>query len=521
MTGTDAQLVRAVGTVGLATLASRVLGFVRDVVVARAFGAGLHTDAFFVAFRIPNLLRRLLAEGALATAFIPVFSDYLTHRPWEEFRRMLRAVTGVMIVVLAATTLLGILVAPWIVRAMAPGFWTIPAKAEIAVALTRLMFPYLFCVGLVALAMAALNSLDHFATPALSPVMLNLGMIAGALLLAPVLKLPIVGLAWGVLAGGVAQGLLQLPALRSRGVAVTPVFEPRHPAIGQVGRLMAPTVFGTAVTQFSVFIDTVIASLLPEGSVSFLYYADRIVEFPLGIFGIAIATAALPALSRQAARGESKELKRTVTVALGLSAFLTLPASVGLIVLREPIVRVLFQRGEFGATASGATAWALLFYSLGLTSFACAKIVAQAFYALQDTRTPVRVGIAAVALNIALALSLMGPLRHGGLALATSCSATFNWLCLLILLRRKVGEIDFRDLWASLGRSAVGCAALGATLWIGFLWHPGEPRGAETLWLFVMIALGTGVYWAGSALMRSPEVTLLSALVRKRLPRAT
>ena len=518
--GTEAQLVRAVGTIGLATLASRILGFIRDVVVARTFGAGLTTDAFFVAFRIPNLLRRLLAEGALATAFVPVFSDYLTHRPREEFRRMLRAVAGITTVTLAGVTLLGILLAPWIVRAMAPGFWATPAKGEIAVTLTRLMFPYLFLVGLSALAMGALNSLDHFATPAFSPVMLNLGMIAGALILAPALSMPILGLGWGVLAGGVGQGLLQLPALRKRGVAVTPIFEPRHPAISQIGRLMAPAVFGTAVTQFSVLVDTVIASLLREGSVSFLYYADRIVEFPLGIFGIAIATAVLPALSRQASRGESRELTRTLTFALGLSAFMTLPASVGLIILREPIVRVLFQRGEFDPASSGATAWALLFYSLGLTSFAFVKIVAPAFYALQMPRTPVRVGMGAVALNVALALALMGPLRHGGLALATSCSATFNWLCLLILLGRKVGPIDFRDLWASLSRSLVGCVVVGALLWIGFLWHPVESRMAEALWLFILIATGAGAYWGVSALMRSPEVTLLSSLLRQRISRA-
>jgi len=497
--GTEARLVRAVGVIGLATLASRILGFLRDMIVAGAFGAGLLTDAFFVAFRIPNLFRRLLAEGALASALVPVFSDYLTHRPREEFRRMFRAVAGMMILALAVITLLGIVLAPWIVRAIAPGFWVTPAKGEIAVTLTRLMFPYLFLVGLVALAMGALHSLDHFAAPALSPVLLNLGMIGGTLLLAPVLDLPIIGLAWGVLAGGTGQVLLQLPVLRARGVAVTPTFEPRHPATGRIARLMAPSIFGTAVTQFSVFISTVIASLLAQGSISFLYYADRIMEFPLGIFGIAIGTAVLPSLSRQAARGERRDLARTLTFALGFCAFLTLPATLGLIVLSEPIIRVLFQRGQFDPVSTAGTAWALIFYAMGLTSFAFTKIVAPAFYALEDPRTPVRVGIGAVILDIALALILMGPLRHGGLALATSCSATFNWLCLLLLLKRRVGSFDFSNLWASLKRSGLGCLAVGATLAMAMLWHPTQSRAAEAVWLFAVISLAGGARrWASS-----------------------
>ncbi len=515
---TEQGVVRAAGVVSLATLSSRILGFLRDMVVAQAFGAGPITDAFFVAFRIPNLLRRLLAEGALSTAFIPVFTDYLTTRPRTELLRMLRAVAGGMALLLAAVVLLGMFLAPWIVRVIAPGFFAVPATGELAVRLTRLMFPYLFFVGLAALAMGILNAHRHFLAPALAPVMLNLAMIGAVLGLVPLFPEPIVGLAVGVLVGGLGQLLLQLPSLRRRGVLFVPALTPGHPAIRRIGLLMVPTVFGLAVTQLNIFVDTLIASFLRQGSISYLYYADRVVEFPLGVFGIAIATAALPTMAEQAARGDSRALRQTLAFTLRLGLFITLPATVGLLVLRQPIIRVLFQRGEFTPRDTAATAWALGFYALGLAAFASVKIAAQVFYALGDTRTPVKVGIAAMVLNslLAVGLALFSPLAHGGLALATSCSATFNAGMLLWLLSRRLGPLGDPAWRASLGRTGLATLALGAGLglaWWG--WPASASRGVEALFLAAVVGV-SGLGYAGLHLwLRGEEIGLLLALLRR------
>ncbi|MBI2016549.1 MAG: murein biosynthesis integral membrane protein MurJ, partial [Candidatus Rokubacteria bacterium] len=348
MSGGERQIVRALGSVGSATLASRVLGFGRDMVDALAFGAGPVTDAFLVAFRIPNILRRLLAEGALSTAMIPVFTEYLVTRPRPEVRRMLRAVVALALVTLGATTALGIAGAPWILAALAPGFAANPAQAALAVSLTRVMFPYLVLVGLAAIATGILNAQGRFAASALGPAVLNVGMIAGVLALATRVDPPILSLALGVLAGGVGQLLVQLPGLRAEGFLVGPSAELRHPALGRIARLLLPSVFGLAAVQVMVFVNTLLASLLAPGSISYLYYADRVMEFPLGIFGIALATASLPTMARQAAAGDTRGVAATLNVALRLAVCVCVPATVGLLVLDREIVRILFERGRFG-----------------------------------------------------------------------------------------------------------------------------------------------------------------------------
>ncbi|MEK6529637.1 MAG: murein biosynthesis integral membrane protein MurJ, partial [candidate division NC10 bacterium] len=308
----EAGVVRAVGSIGLATLTSRILGFVRDVVVARAFGAGPVTDAFFVAFRIPNLFRRLLAEGALSTAFIPVFTDYLATRPRADFNRMLRAVAGGLLLTLCAVSAAGALLAPWLVAVMAPGFSAVPEQLRLATTLTRLMFPYLVFVGLAALAMGVLNAHRRFFTSALGPAALNVGMIAAVLFLASRLPVPVLALAVGVLVGGLGQFAIQLPEVHAAGVPLRPSAEFSHPALRRIARLLGPTVFGLAAVQLNVFVNTLLASLLPSGSISFLYYADRVVEFPLGVFGIAVASASLPLMAEQAARRDLRGLGETV-----------------------------------------------------------------------------------------------------------------------------------------------------------------------------------------------------------------
>jgi putative peptidoglycan lipid II flippase len=511
-------VVRAAAVVGAATLASRILGFLRDLVVAQAFGAGPATDAFFVAFRLPNLLRRLVGEGALSSAFIPVFTEYLTTRSRAEFLGMLRAVAGGLIAVLAGLTLAGVLGAPVLVRIMAPGFFADATTGALTVQLTRIMFPYLFFVGLAALGMGVLNAHRHFVMPALAPVMLNLAMIAAVFGLAPRLREPVFALTVGVLVGGAGQVLIQLPALARRGVLLVPVFDRRHPAVGRIIRLMTPVAVGQSATQLNILVDTMIASFLVGGSVSYLYYADRLVEFPLGVFGIAIATAVLPTLSEQAAAGNTGGLRATTSFALRLAAFITLPAAIGLFVLREPLVRVLYQRGEFGPLEATQTAWALGFYAVGLVGMASAKIGAQAFYALGDTRTPVKVAIAAMVLNSVLAVSLAFPLRHGGLALATAVSATVNAAVLAWLLRRRLGGAPVAGARRGWVRIAVASATMAAALVVAAWWGPASPsRVIEAAWLAAMIAGGALVYAGTHVVLGSEEVVAVRALVGRRL----
>ena len=507
-------VVRAVGSIGLATLLSRILGFVRDMVVARAFGAGPVTDAFFVAFRIPNLLRRLLAEGALSTAFIPVFTSSLTHDGRAGFRRMLRAVAGATAVALCAVSVLGMLAAPWIVRVMAPGWTSDPGQIGLAADLTRFMFPYLVLVGLASLGMAALNAHHRFFTAALGPAVLNVAMILAVLVLAAKMAPPILALAIGVLVGGTGQFLVQLPELRRLGVPLWPSAEWRHPAVRAIAGRLWPAVFALAAVQVTVLVNTLLASLLPQGTVSYLYYADRVMEFPLGVFGIALATAALPSMSAQAARGDHAALRDTVTFSLRLSAFIAVPAAVGLVALGHPIVRLLFQRGEFTASDAVLTTQALAGYAVGLPAFSATRLAAQTFYALGDTRTPVWAGLVSVAANIALALLLMWPLKHAGLALASSLSAYVNLALLYWLLRRRLGRLGSRETLLSLARTAAASSAL--LLWC--LWA-GPRLGAGwsgAAWTGGVLLVGVIVYGAGAALLRAPELPALRQMLRRR-----
>jgi putative peptidoglycan lipid II flippase len=507
-------MVRAVGAIGVATLVSRILGFGRDVVVARAFGAGPVTDAFFVAFRIPNLLRRLLAEGALSTAIIPVFTESLHRGTRSEFVRMVRAVTGVAAFVLCVVSGLGMLLAPWIVRVMAPGWQADPGLVGLASALTRFMFPYLLLVGLAALAMGALNAQQRFFTAALGPAVVNVAMILSVLLLAGHMSPPIFSLAVGVLVGGAGQLLIQLPELGRLGVPFRPSLEWSHPAVRTIASRLWPAVFALAAVQVTVLVNTLLASLLPQGTVSYLYYADRVMEFPLGVFGIALATAVLPGMSAQAARGEHRGLTETLGFALRLSAFISVPAAVGLIGLGSPIVQLLFQRGEFSLADARATTQALTGYAVGLPAFSATRIVAQTFYALGDTRTPLWAGFASVVANVVLAVALMWPLKHAGLALASSLSAYVNLVLLCWLLRRRLGLLGGREALRSLARTCVASAALGlwcalVANWLGAGWA----GAARTLG-----ALGAGalVYAGAAAALRAPELRALFGMLRSR-----
>jgi putative peptidoglycan lipid II flippase len=506
----ERQIVRAVGSIGMATLTSRVLGFVRDMVVALVFGAGPVTDAFFVAFRIPNILRRLLAEGALSTAIIPVFTDYFVNRTREDFLRMLRAVFVLALVALGAVTLAGIVLAPWIVRAIAPGFATGGSQLDVAVLLTRVMFPYLPLVGLAALAMGALNCQNRFFAAALGPAVLNVGMIVGVVALHRRLEPAILSLALGVLLGGVGQLLVQVPSLARCGSLVAPSTELGHPALGRLTRLLLPAVFGLAAVQVMVFINTLLASLLPGGSISFLYYADRVMEFPLGVFGIALASASLPVMARQAAAGDRRGVGETLNFALRLSFFVSVPATVGLVMLRAPITRVLFERGQFHADDTAATAAALAGYAVGLAGFSGSRIAAQAFYAVGEPGRAVKLGILAIAANALAAVALMRPLGHVGLALASSIGAFVNLAALAQAARGRFGPLGGRRIAASLGRTLVASVPLGA--WCALATWTWPVRGGvwlDVAWLAVAVGGGAALFWIASALVRAPERTEL------------
>jgi putative peptidoglycan lipid II flippase len=510
-------VVSAVGSIGVATLASRVLGYVRDMVVAHTFGAGPVTDAFLVAFRIPNLLRRLLAEGALSTAVIPVFTETLTQGGPGAFGRLARAATGAAVVVLCVVSALGMLLAPQVVAVMAPGWRADSALFDLAVTLTRVMFPYLVLVGLAALAMGALNAHHRFFTAALGPAVLNVAMIVAVLGLAGYTTPPILALAVGVLVGGLGQLLVQLPELRRLGVPLVPSGDWRHPGVARIAHRLWPAVFALAAVQITVVVNTLLASLLPAGTVSYLYYADRVMEFPLGIFGIALATAALPSMSRQAARHELGALRVTLEWTLRMSAFVAVPATVGLLLLGGPIVQLLFQRGEFTAADGVLTAQALAGYAVGLPAFSATRIAAQTFYALGDTRTPVWVGFVSVAVNVVLALVLMWSLRHVGLALASSLSSYVNLLGLCWLLQRRLDGPRGPDLWWSLARTLAASALLGVwCLTLGGL-VPGVTLSlGRGPWLIVALAGGVVVYGLGAAALRSPELSSLLGMLRRR-----
>ncbi len=517
MISENVRVTKAAGVVGAATLLSRIFGFIRDVVVAWFFGAGLASDAFFVAFRIPNLLRRLFAEGSLSISFIPVFTEYLSNQGKDEAFQLARSALRLISVLLAVITILGILLSPLIVRIVVPGFADSPEKLALTITLTRMMFPYIFFIGLVALCMGILNVLGHFAAPALAPVFLNIAMIGAVLFISPYLREPVVGLAVGVLIGGLMQLLLQFPFLIKKGVYFWRQAGMYHPGLRQVGVLMLPTVFGAAVYQINILVGTFLASLLPEGSVSYLYYADRLVEFPLGIFAIATATAVLPSLSRQAAARDFAALKSTFSYAINLVSFITVPAMVGLIVLRHPIVALLFKRGAFDAMTTRMTAYALLYYAVGLWAFSAVRIVVSTFYALQDTKTPVQTAVISIIANIILGIILMQFLSHGGLALATSLASMLNFGLLLRVLRRRLGSQNWGKVTVSMGKTIVCSVAMGVVIWLTARFAIPPADGAITALFFGLLScimIGIACYTVFSILIKSSEVQTVWLIVK-------
>jgi len=466
------KLLKSTATVGSATILSRILGFVRDVILARIFGASGETDAFFLAFKIPNFMRRLFAEGSFSLAFVPVLSEYKAIGDRAALRDLIDHVTGTLAAVLLVLTAVGIFSAPLVLSIFAPG-WLADDRPEfnLSAGMLRITFPYIMLISLTALAGGILNTFERFLIPALTPVLLNLSLIAAALLLADHLQVPVTALAWGVLAAGFAQLMLQIPALMRLGLMPRPRWGWRHSGVRRIIKLMIPTLFGSSVAQVNLLVDSIIATFLVTGSVSWLYYSDRLLEFPLGVFGIALATVILPNLSQKHAKANTAEFSATLDWALRLAVIVTVPAAVGLIILAGPILITLFQYDAFQLEDVRMSTYSLVAYSAGLPAFIAVKILAPGYYARQDTSTPVKIAIAAMVTNMLLNLVFVGLLLangfegpHAGLALASSVAAYLNAMLLYRGLKKRqvyIPERGWIRLWVAV---ILACTTMGALL---------------------------------------------------------
>ncbi|MBY6206642.1 MULTISPECIES: murein biosynthesis integral membrane protein MurJ [Halomonas] len=481
------------------TMVSRVLGLVRDVVIATLLGAGQGADAFFVAFKIPNFMRRLFAEGAFNQAFVPVLSEYSTTRTRDEVRELLNAVCGSLAAVLALITALAIVAAPWLTWLFAPGFARDPEKLALTADMLRLTFPYLLLISLTAFAGSVLNTWNRFAVPAFTPVLLNLSLIGAALLLTPLMSEPSMALAWGVLIAGAAQLLFQVPFLVRLGLMPRPWPNFAHEGVRRILKLMAPALFGVSVSQINLLLDTILASLLAAGSVSWLYYSDRLVELPLGVFGVAIGTVILPALSRRHAEASTEHFSQMLDWALRAVLLLGLPAALALALLAEPLLITLFHYGAMTDNDIVMAAMSLRAYALGLVAFMLIKVLAPGFFARHDTKTPVKVGIVAMVANMVFNLILIWPLAHAGLALATALSAFLNAGMLAWLLRRQ-GVLNFQPGWGRFGvQLGGGCVAMaGVLILLAPDWHQWLTWSlvARALWMLGLVAAGGATYFA-------------------------
>lgn len=496
------NLLRALVTVSGFTLISRILGYVRDFVIARAFGAGLFTDAFFVAFRIPNLLRRLFAEGAFSQAFVPVLAEHKNRTSPQETRALIDGVATILFVALALAAVLGVALSPFIVYISAPGFAAEPAKFELTVTMLRICFPYIAFISLVALAAGVFNTWNRFAIPAVTPVLLNVSFIVAALFFADRFDPPVLALAWAVFFGGILQLAFQIPFLAKMGLLPRWRLDWSHPGVRRVLKIMAPATFGVSVAQVSLLINTIFASFLPTGSVSWLYYADRLMELPAGMLGVALGTILLPSLSKYHADANREEYARLLDWGLRVTVLLAVPSAVALAVIALPLVSTLFQYGRFGVDDAWMTCRALVAYSIGLIGMILVKILAPGYYARQNVRTPVKIGILTLFATQAMNLAFIGPLRHAGLALAIGLGACLN-AGLLYFYLRKDGIYAPQAGWpvfllkvaASVGFMAVVLfTAMGeASWWLRASWQLKLPA------VLGLVLLGAAVYGASLA----------------------
>lgn len=439
------SLIQNMSIISVGTLASRVLGFGRDIVIAKLLGTGFKADAFFVALKIPNLFRDLVGEGATNAAVVPVFSEYLHRKEKEAFWNFVSVVFALGLILLSTITLLGILCAPLIVRALAPGFMSDPEKLNLTINLTRFMFPYLVFIGLTSYSIGILYTFRSFTVSAFSPCLFNIAIIVCAYFSSRWMKDPVMGLAIGVLLGGVLQLAVQIKPVFDTGVRFVKPKTLRHPGAAKIGKLMIPRIVGSGVYQLTVLLDTFCASLseiVGPGGISAIYYANRIIQFPMGVFTLALASAALPTLSGMAQKNDIAAIKRTIVFSLENIFFVMCPMTVIVLLLSEPIVRALFERGEFSVYSTQITASASAFLALGLFGFGGIKILVTAFHALQDTKTPVIVAAICLAINAMLNIILMYPFKVGGIAIASSIAGTIDFLILFYFMEKRLGPMN-------------------------------------------------------------------------------
>ncbi len=531
-----ASVAQNAGVISLAVMASRVLGLVRDQVFAVLFGAGLQYDAFLTAFRIPNLLRDLFAEGALSAAFVTTFTQTLQSQGKQAAIRLWNRVATLIVLLIAAVSLLGWLYAPAIVDRLAPGFAAVPGKAPLTVELTRIMIPYLLIVALAAQAMGMLNAFNIFGIPALASAFFNVGSILGGLLLgyglAPFLGLtPITGMAYGTLVGGFLQFAVQWPSLCRCGVSYAPTLSLSDLGVRQIFRLMGPAIIGTAAVQINVFVNTNFASAIIDpasgavanGPVSWLSYAFRFMQFPIGVFGVAIATATLPPLSRSTANADTAEFRRTLGHSLALVFLLCIPSALGLAVLGRPIVALVFEHGKFTSLDTIQTANALAAYAVGLAGYAAVKVLSPAFYALNDARTPMLISLASIVVNYAMNSLLVGPFGHVGLAFSTSTVALINFLLLAIFMRRKLKRLGGRRLAATVAKIFAASLAMAGVAWLvnalaGQL--PLRGLGLNLARVALSIAAASATFYFACRRLRVEELAEAVEAVAGRLLRA-
>ncbi|MPZ16864.1 MAG: murein biosynthesis integral membrane protein MurJ [Luteitalea sp.] len=507
------RLARSAGSVGLATMASRLLGLVREQVLAYAFGASNAMDAFNVAFRLPNLVRDLFAEGAMSAAFIPTFTRHLTQRGRDEAWRLGARVMSALIVVTGLLVLVGILCADQLVWLYASPYVAEPGKLELTTQLTRVMFPFLTLVAVAVAMMGMLNAIGYFFVPSLSPALFNVATILSVFLIVPLMPRfgwhPTMGLAIGVLLGGLAQIVAQSPLLNREGFRFRFELAPRDPGMREVLLLLGPGTLGVAATQINLFVNTWLATYQGTGAVSWLAYAFRLMYLPIGLFGVSIATAATPTLSQHAARQDIAALRRTLSQAVRLMLMLNVPATVGLIALASPIVALIYERGAFEATDTAAVALALVAYSPGLIGYSTVKVASPTFYALRDSRTPATVSAVAVAANVVFSITLVRVIGFAGLALGTALASLVNGGVLFWLLRRRLGGIDGRRIAVAFIKILVASIAMGAAAWLVeqqlALWLPGRQLVLQLARVMASIAVAIAVLLACSRLLRIEE----------------
>ncbi len=516
------RLLRAAFSMATITLLSRVLGLVREQVRAFYLGTGGASDAFGVAFMLPNLLRRLVGEGAMSAAFVPVFNEFLAKDGKERTYLFANRFLSFLMLLLVVISAAGVLGAGVLVAVVAPGFThEFPETRDLAVVLTAIMFPYIALVSLAAVIQGMLNSFKVFWVSAFTSVLLNLAIIGTALALAPRMEQAAYALAIGVMIGGVLQLFFQVPFIYKLGFRWRPTFN-FGPGVRKAVWLMIPAVFGAGVYQINVLVSQALASGLPEGSISSLQYSTRLLELTLGVFAISVSTVILPTMSRQAARKDWTEMADTLAFAVRMVCFICVPAMCGLYLLRVPVIRLLFQRGAFDDTSVTMTAWALTFHLAGLVFIALSRIYVQAFYSRQDTRTPVAIATGAMVINIVACVLLRGPLENGGIALANTLSALFQVIFLVALLRSALPGVWKLGTWAAMGRSLVAAAAMSAAVWLIMGWLELDTRRdlmGLGLGLAAAVAGGVAVYGLLSWILRSQEVGEVLGMVKRRMGR--